>query len=871
MAWVAGKWSALQETMLSRKGTRSNHRDDPTLTRPDDSRSSHGHPLGSSGIGGGGGIGGSESGDSAPASPTQLPSFRFVPRRSSIVSSYVSDGALNELLNRTEWDGECPAVLPNVRGGAGARLHRTPPNKQARPPSDNRGRQARAGDSLISAADGEASAWAQCACRVERRVDRLQNSLDRRLFDLERLVRDSSGNQTGQTPPHKLATSSSEINDEPTSTEDLHSTAETIKTDRSVTGPSSGPRHHRGGSSAPAPLPRQSSERHVVFEGFSVETSSLTPLAPTLEAPPMSVSENFFSTSPHARPAHHWRLPGDGGCFEAVAAEPPPARPMDIPVYLQEEEVSPRVFLPDCVFREAWDVLYLVLCLLEVVLYTTPLFTISSGEFTITLPTWALVLKAFMTLFWFADLFVQANTLVIADGAGAIDDPAVLRARYIRTYFIFDLLATVPLDLLTRPASVAVAQHSSVLRVLRVYRVPHLFRRSTPSRTIPWGTEILICCFWSAVYTQVSSGLWLAMATEEEQMLAAPIAEAPWEAYLNAVYFIVTVLSSVGFGDVSPKRTPTKIYITFQNIVGAVFLVIAGGRSGAYFITTDPLELLTIERKRGIESLMERHNVPWSTQRDAFAVYPAVLAASSRDYKHILDLLPENVQERVQFHIKKTLMRKVPMFKELTNDTIALLAWKLCDQYLPPQRYVIRAGEDGAAMFFLANGVVEVLLPDRGGEEVWAANLTGGSWFGEIALLKQTKRIASVRTLTHCACYRLDKTGFEAVVGVSDELRAVMEAETLRRVEMIRTRKSMGTAINKVVSSRRRLSTVDPTRIRVNSATIRTSDDGVDGRRGTGFSATDHSSGTSDPTSPAVNSDNEVSPFHNCDSSNTSS
>ena len=27
---------------------------------------------------------------------------------------------------------------------------------------------------------------------------------------------------------------------------------------------------------------------------------------------------------------------------------------------------------------------------------------------------------------------------------------------------------------------------------------------------------------------------------------------------LNAVYFIVTVLSSVGFGDISPKRTPTK-------------------------------------------------------------------------------------------------------------------------------------------------------------------------------------------------------------------------------------------------------------------------------------------------------------------------
>eukprot|EP00754_Rhynchopus_humris_P041887 Rhum_TRINITY_DN25418_c0_g1::Rhum_TRINITY_DN25418_c0_g1_i1::g.182084::m.182084 len=501
MAWVAGKWSRLQETMLSRKGALKNNTEEATLTRSDETRSSHALPIGSSAGGGGGGLGGScsesaDGGNSAPASPGKAPSFRFVPRRSSIVSSYVSDGALNELLNRTEWDGDGVALTAR---GTGARGHRTPPNKQSRPPSDNRGR--RAGDSQTSAGDGDAGAWAQCASRVERRVDRLQNSLDRRMFDLERLIRDSSGHQAGQTPPQRLAASSSEtINDEPTSTEDLHSVTETVKTDRSVGGPLSGlPKNHRGGSvaAAAAPLPRQSSERHVVFEGFSVETEPLTPLAPALEAPPLSASENFLSTSPHGRP-HRWRPLSDAVCFEPEPVSQAPARPVDVPLYLQEEEASPRVFLPDCVFREAWDVLYLVLCLLEVVLYTTPLFTITNGEFTITLPTWALVLKCFMTVFWFGDLIVQANTLVIADGVGAIDDPAVLRARYIRTYFILDLLATVPLDLLTRPASVAVAQHSSVLRVLRVYRVPHLFRRSTPSRTIPWGTEILICCFWSA-------------------------------------------------------------------------------------------------------------------------------------------------------------------------------------------------------------------------------------------------------------------------------------------------------------------------------------------------------------------------------------
>ena len=275
----------------------------------------------------------------------------------------------------------------------------------------------------------------------------------------------------------------------------------------------------------------------------------------------------------------------------------------------------------------------------------------------------------------------------------------------------------------------------------------------------------------------------MAIATKEEQGLAVEVHQDPWEAYVQAFYFLVTVLTSVGFGDISPTHWDTKIYISFQNTVGAVFLIAAGGRSGAYFITTDPLQLLTMERKRRLESLLLRNHVPWSMQRDAFAMYPIILDTTATDYQGIMNMLPEYMQERIGFHMKRRIMKKVPMFNNLSKDVIAMLSWRLVDIIFPPKTYLIHSGEEGMEMYFLSNGVVEVLLPDREGDEVWAANLTDGSWFGEIALLKKTNRIASVRSITTCACYKLEKADFERVMEWSAELRELMEEETRRRVE----------------------------------------------------------------------------------------
>ncbi len=63
-------------------------------------------------------------------------------------------------------------------------------------------------------------------------------------------------------------------------------------------------------------------------------------------------------------------------------------------------------------------------------------------------------------------------------------------------------------------------------------------------------------------------------------------------------------------------------------------------------------------------------------------------------------------------------------------------------QRVEPGEIIMRRGEPGHSMYFIAAGEVEIDLPDR------RTKLGIGHFFGEVAVLKRTKRSANVTALT---------------------------------------------------------------------------------------------------------------------------
>ncbi len=102
-----------------------------------------------------------------------------------------------------------------------------------------------------------------------------------------------------------------------------------------------------------------------------------------------------------------------------------------------------------------------------------------------------------------------------------------------------------------------------------------------------------------------------------------------------------------------------------------------------------------------------------------------------------------------------SMLQKVPLLDELDPVTVKRIARVLVPRFAAPGEMIIRQGEMGECMFFIAAGEVEVLLPDR------CVKLGEGEFFGEIAIVTRAPRNADVRASGFCTLLVLNRKDFQ--------------------------------------------------------------------------------------------------------------
>jgi CPA1 family monovalent cation:H+ antiporter len=106
----------------------------------------------------------------------------------------------------------------------------------------------------------------------------------------------------------------------------------------------------------------------------------------------------------------------------------------------------------------------------------------------------------------------------------------------------------------------------------------------------------------------------------------------------------------------------------------------------------------------------------------------------------------------------------VPLFKSLVPAVLESIAAVLKPRFVLPGEKVIRKGDKGQEMFFIASGALEVALPGE------AQRLGSGDFFGELALLTQVPRTADVTALGFCELLVMTASDFAELLAQDQEL-----------------------------------------------------------------------------------------------------
>ncbi len=223
--------------------------------------------------------------------------------------------------------------------------------------------------------------------------------------------------------------------------------------------------------------------------------------------------------------------------------------------------------------------------------------------------------------------------------------------------------------------------------------------------------------------------------------------------------------------------------------------VIRQGTTGdKFYIIVDGEADVFVERQGGVESLVNHlqkgqyfgemalagNGFRTATVR---AAVDSALSVAALDQVAFNELTSESrsLREELAFIIdRRQTENQLRTVTELNEQELNEFTVQMEIQSFEPDATILRQGDMGKSCYIIIEGAVEVVHTQPNGKETVLGTLKSGQYFGEMALLGDHRRRATVRvsTDTQAKVVELDKSGFDQILKSSkvlkDKVREVM-------------------------------------------------------------------------------------------------
>ncbi|XP_027140538.1 potassium voltage-gated channel subfamily H member 6 [Larimichthys crocea] len=450
-----------------------------------------------------------------------------------------------------------------------------------------------------------------------------------------------------------------------------------------------------------------------------------------------------------------------------------------LPEYkLQVQETTWWILLHYSPFKAFWDWIILIL-----VLYTA-VFTPYSAAFLLDehrdlrkrscgyTCNPLNVADLMVDVLFIVDIIINLRTTYVDQNDEVITQPSRIAKHYIKGWFPIDLFAAIPFDLLIfRSGSDEMATLTSLLKTARLLRLVRVARKL--DRYSEYGAAVLfllmctfvliahwLACIWYAIgfverpYTETG---WLDNLAEQlgktyndSDSSSGPSVK---DKYVTALYFTLSSLTSVGFGNVSPNTNSEKIFsicvmvigsLMYASIFGNVSAIIQRLYSGTTRYHTQMLR---------VKEFIRFHQIPGGLRRRLEEYFQHAWSYTNGiDMNAVLKGFPESLQADICLHLNRSLLHNCKAFHGGSQACLRHLGMRFKTVHAPPGDILINYGDILDSLFFISRGSIQVIRDD-----VVVAILEKNDIFGEPIHLydEPGKSNSDVHTITYCDLHRI--------------------------------------------------------------------------------------------------------------------
>ncbi|XP_044591049.1 potassium voltage-gated channel subfamily H member 7 isoform X10 [Cotesia glomerata] len=465
-----------------------------------------------------------------------------------------------------------------------------------------------------------------------------------------------------------------------------------------------------------------------------------------------------------------------------------------LPEYkLQSPRIHKWTVLHYSPFKAVWDWIILLL-----VMYTA-IFTPYVAAFLLSEPDYnsrkakkysddpIVIIDLIVDVTFVIDILINFRTTFVNTNDEVVSGPWKIAVHYLRGWFIIDLVAAIPFDLLLYGYNTD--ETTTLMGLLKTARLLRLVRVARKiDRYSEYGAAVLLLLMATfALIAHWMACIWYAIGNAERPLLKSKVGWLDILAndthqfyyhnntggpsiksrYITALYFTFSSLTSVGFGNVAPNTDTEKIFtivvmligsLMYASIFGNVSAIIQRLYSGTARYHTQMLR---------VREFIRFHQIP-NPLRQRLEEYfqHAWTYTNGIDMNSVLKGFPECLQADICLHLNRQLLNNCKAFEKASPGCLRALSLKFKTTHAPPGDTLVHRGDVLTSLYFISRGSIEILKND-----IVMAILNPPDIFGENPCEHPTvgKSSCNVRALTYCDLHKIHRDDLLDVLALYPE------------------------------------------------------------------------------------------------------
>ncbi|XGW14596.1 hypothetical protein V3C99_000691 [Haemonchus contortus] len=387
------------------------------------------------------------------------------------------------------------------------------------------------------------------------------------------------------------------------------------------------------------------------------------------------------------------------------------------------------------------------------------------------------IVDLIVDIMFIVDIIINFRTTYVNENDEVVSHPGKIAIHYFKGWFVIDMIAAVPFDLLlVNTNSDETTTLIGLLKTARLLRLVRVARKL--DRYSEYGAAVLLllmatfaliahwlACIWyaigSAELPHKREITWLHqlsrhlnepyLSTNGTVPTGGPSLKSR---YVTSLYFTLSTITSIGFGNVSATTDSEKIFTIIMMILGSLMYASVFGNVSAIIQRLYSGTARYHTEMSRLREFIRFHQIP-NPLRQRLEEYfqHAWSYTNGIDMNLVLKGFPDCLQADICLHLNRNLLNSCPAFAGSSPGCLRALSMRFRTTHAPPGDTLVHRGDILTGLHFIARGSVEILNDDN----TVMGILGKDDIFGENPLLYEDvgKSSCNVRALTYCDLHKI--------------------------------------------------------------------------------------------------------------------